>query len=137
MRSGALLALLLALGSGCVDEPCVEDLDSACAPLSSDVSWSNVYTTVIAPNCATAGLSCHSAAGAQGGLDLSDEQTAWDELLDDAVGPPRVLAGDAACSDAMKRIESDNRAYQMPPGASLSAPQACMVQLWIEGGATR
>ena len=122
--------------SGCPDEPCVEDLDLSCAPLSSDVSWSNVFSTVIAPNSATEGLSCHSAQGKQGGLDLSEADTAYEQLVQPSSGEARVIPGDASCSTLLIRMESENRNYQMPPGATLSDPQRCMVQQWIHEGAS-
>lgn len=136
MRRSMMLCGAL-LSTGCPDAPCVEGLDDACAPLSSDVSWSNVYTTVIADGCAQGGTSCHSADGAQGGLSFGDEQTAWEQLVDPADGNPSVTPSDASCSEIMKRLESDDGNYQMPVGSPLSRPERCMVQLWIDEGASR
>jgi len=122
---------------GCGDLPCVEDLEPSCTPLSADVSFSNVYSVVIAPGCAQAGTSCHSAEGVAGGLSLGDEQTAWEQLVDDSGGEAFALPGDPACSEVLKRMESDDTRLQMPQGAKMSDPERCMVQLWIEGGAER
>ncbi len=127
----SLLALLLALLGGC-DEPCVEDLDPACAPLASDTSWSNVYEVVIVSSCATEGVTCHASAGRAGGLDLGDADTAYEALT---TTEAYVVPGDAACSDLVKRIHSDRAGYEMPPGSALSAPEACMIQRWIDAGA--
>lgn len=133
--SFTLSALLLTVG--CPETPCVEDLDETCTPLSSDVSWSNVYSTVIAEGCAQGGTSCHSADGVQGGLSLADEETAWSQLVETTDSDPAVIPSDASCSDLMKRIESGDPNYQMPVGSPLSAAERCMVQLWIDNGAPR
>ncbi len=130
-----LSALLLA---GCpADLPCVDDLDATCAPLSQDVTWSNVYTTVVADSCASPGISCHASEGSAGGLDLGDEATAWTQLVEPVDAEPRVVAGNASCSEMMKRVHTDDSVWQMPPGAALSSPQSCMIQLWIDEGASR
>ena len=136
------MRLALPLGAllfaGCPsDLPCVEELDASCAPLSQDLSWSNVYSTVVTDSCASAGISCHASEGAAGGLDLGDEETAWTQLVEPVDAEPRVMAGDASCSEIMKRVHTDNSILQMPPGSALSSPQSCMIQLWIDEGASR
>ncbi|MCO4770114.1 MAG: hypothetical protein KDA24_08805 [Deltaproteobacteria bacterium] len=134
----AFLAAASLLVVGCPAEvPCVADLDDACAPLSQDLSWSNVYSTVVVSSCASPGVSCHATEGSAGGLDLGDEETAWEQLVEPLDIAARIVPGDASCSDVMKRVHSDDANYQMPPSSPLSDPQSCMVQLWIDAGAAR
>lgn len=133
----ALLLVTTLLLSGCPEDPCVEDLDLACTPLSQDVSWSNVYTLVLADNCSSGGTSCHAAEGAQGGLVLDDPDVAYEQLVEPESGSARVLAGDPSCSMLVRRLELEDDAEAMPPGDQLSEAQRCMVRLWIDGGAQR
>lgn len=126
-----LLALVLLAGCG---SPCVEDLDLDCAPLYTDLSWANVHATTIEPSCASAG--CHDADTAAGALVLTPADTAWAALVSPESGTAAVIAGDAACSDAIKRTESTG-SDMMPPGAQLSEAERCVLRLWVDQGAAQ
>ena len=119
---GALAAALLAC------EPVKSE--DACTPLDTP-SFSNVYDIVLVSSCAVGG-SCHGGGGSAGGLDLGDELTAYDALVEGG----RVTPGDAASSLLMARLESDvSHSQHMPPGQLLSAPERCMIATWINEGA--
>jgi hypothetical protein len=130
LRSWCLAALLLV--AGC-DAPCVEDIDLDCAPLYTDLSWTNVHATTIEPSCAAAG--CHSSDAAAGDLVLTPAETAWEQLVESAPGSPPAVAGDASCSPMIIRLESESDSLLMPPGAQLSDAERCVLRLWVQQGA--
>ncbi len=129
-----LYAIAIAALAGCPsDEPppmCIT-VDTACAPLYTP-TFANVYANTIRPSCGANNSSCHSASGMKGGLSFADEQTAYDGLLNG-----RVTPGNAACSDFVVRTSSPGADYEMPPGASLSAPARCALLQWVQNGAQR
>jgi hypothetical protein len=132
MRRAAVSALLCSASFfGCGRE-CVEDLPASCTPLY-DPTFDNVFNNTLRPTCAAPGASCHSAAGERGGLVFEDPDRSY-ELL---VGEERALAGDAACSEMVVRIESDDPDVVMPPGAPLAAAERCAIAQWIAAGAPR
>jgi hypothetical protein len=138
---GALLlvgACLLALGCStpAPASTCVQGLDLTCSPLYSP-TFDQVYARTLHPTCAQSGASCHSAEGKQGGLDFDDPDRAYSLLLGEGGGKARVVAGDAACSLLVERIESADKKSQMPPGSPLSAAERCALEQWIENGAKR
>jgi hypothetical protein len=53
-------------------------------------------------------------------------------LLDDGF----VLPGDAECSELVVRLDTDDDARRMPPGAqALDEAERCSIARWIEDGA--
>ena len=127
------LVLAIALLGGC-GAPCVEDLDLDCAPLYTNLDWSNVHAQTVSPSCAASG--CHDDDTPAGGLSLTSPAVAWTQLVSPPSGDARVLAGDAACSPMIKRIEADGSGV-MPPGAQLSEAERCVLRLWVAQGANQ
>ena len=123
-----LLSLAVAACSG---DECVTDLDTACAPLYQP-TFQNVFDQTLVPTCGIAGSACHGADGRQAGLVFAEIEEAHRLLLDG-----RVEAGDAACSLLMRRLESDDSGFQMPPGRKLNEAERCAIQQWIGNGAAR
>jgi hypothetical protein len=140
-RASALitLAALAALASGCSSgetaSGCVQGLDLTCAPLY-DPTFDQVYTRTLKPTCALSGASCHASEGAMGGLVFADADSAYAALLGEGGAKPRVLAGDAACSLLIERLDATS-AKVMPPGAPLADAERCAVARWIQNGAKR
>jgi hypothetical protein len=126
-----LIAALLAL-AGCSggDGECVE-LDASCAPLY-DPTFQNVFDNTLKPTCGLPGRSCHATEGRKGGLIFDEVGEAHQLLLDG-----RVEASNPGCSLIMRRLESDDPGYQMPPRSPLSAAERCSIQKWIANGAVR
>jgi hypothetical protein len=137
-RISALLGTLV-LASGCgTEDPtqaCVQSLDLTCAPLY-DPTFDQVFTRTLKPTCALSGASCHAAEGAMGGLVLTDADSAYAALLGQDGGKGRVVAGDAACSLIIERLDATD-ARVMPPGAPLADAERCAVAQWIQNGAKR
>ena len=126
--------LWLALLAGCPGKdppPMCITVDTACAPLFAP-TFTNVYNMTIKGSCGSVNASCHSAAGAQGGLSFADEQTAFDGLT-----AGRVTPGDPGCSEFIVRTSSPGTDYEMPPGVTLSAPTRCALIQWVQNGAQR
>jgi hypothetical protein len=118
-------------GSG---EPKCVEVDLNCVP-AYDPTFSNIHKFVISQSCAAAG--CHSAKGVDG-LSMSTEAEAYQGLVEGVGGEPRVLKGDAACSELTERIESDDPARRMPfMGKKLSAGDRCAIEKWIAAGAAQ
>jgi hypothetical protein len=138
-----LLAAVLCLPAACDgggddgddgDAPaCVTRDADACTPLY-EPSWERVFAETIVPRCGPAGGACHgqaSAAGAAGGLVVSDLAATRTVLLDDGF----VVPGDAACSELMVRLDTDDDARRMPPGAqALDEAERCAVARWVAHG---
>jgi hypothetical protein len=123
--------LLFAANAACSGDECLEDLNSACAPLY-EPTFQNVFDQTLAPTCGLSGTACHSSEGRQAGLVFAEIEEAHRLLLESRVEP-----GDASCSLVMRRLESDDPTFQMPPGRKLTATERCAIQQWIQNGATR
>jgi len=129
-----LLTLLAPIAVGCggggSGDACV-DVDLTCQPLY-EPTFDNIHQRTLAAKCAVSGSACHSRAGAQNGLVMEDADTAYDDLL-----RSRVTPGDPSCSLMIRRIQSGDPDFQMPPGAPLSAAERCVLIQWVEAGAER
>jgi hypothetical protein len=128
-------AASLIAGAGCSDDAgaCVE-AELACNPLYQP-TFDNVFTQTLNDKCADA--PCHDAQAPQANLSYVDPDQAYDLLLGIADGRERVLPGDPGCSLLIRRIESMDPGFQMPPGARLSEQERCSVRQWIADGAER
>jgi len=132
--------MLLAIGvlvAGCPSSktppPACITVDTTCAP-GYVPTFDNVWHNTLQPTCAQS-ASCHSATGHMGNLDMSDEATAYSELLAPATIDPkraRVVPGDPACSLMTVRTDSPGESYEMPPGAPLSEPERCALVQWVK-----
>lgn len=141
----ALLGLAVMLTS-CDDPPsdetvpCIEplpDCDNPTVPPTFDQLYEHVFQSCGASGTAGA---CHSAEGHKNGLVMSDRETAYDHLL--GIGESdrraRVLPDDPWCSELLKRVESEDSEYWMPPGSSrLSDGYRCSIRQWLLAGAPR
>ena len=124
----ALAATLLA----CSEEPCVEGLTTSCATLY-EPTFDNIFAKTLQPTCAAGGTACHSATGNQGGLSFVDVEQSY-QALQGRVGTDPASA---ACSTLITRIESDDAAFQMPPGGKLSEAERCAIYRWAADGRKR
>jgi hypothetical protein len=134
--SRVLWAALLAGCPGNDPPPKCITVDTTCAP-GYVPTFDNVYKNTISPSCAQS-ASCHAASGHMGGLDMSDEATAYSNLMMQAHIDPsraRVTPGDPACSLMIVRTDSPGASYQMPPGDPLSALERCALVHWVACGA--
>jgi hypothetical protein len=118
---------LLACSSG--SPPSCITVDTRCAPLYAP-SFDAIYTMTLRDTCGSDDVSCHSAAGQQGGMSFEDQQHAYDALL-----AGRVRPRDPGCSELIVRTSSPGESYQMPPGDPLSEPERCALIQWVLGGA--
>lgn len=135
------LTAILVLVPSCNDDSgddegssCVSRDAAACTPLY-EPTWDRVYTQTILPRCGTAGSACHaqpSATGAGGGLVVGDMEATRAALVDHGF----VVPSDAACSDMVVRLDTDDDLLRMPPGAgALDETERCAVAQWVENGA--
>ena len=139
-----VLAVTMGLGAlGCGDdtgggEPaaCLTDLPRDCSIVWADYDaiWRNGMTTC---GSADTGPFCHSAEGQMAGLNLSDQDTAYEALLGGLDGRARVIPGDPECSVLMQRLESEDPAFQMPPSGRMTDAERCSIIKWIAEGANR
>jgi len=129
MRTPWVLVLALAATS-CSGNECVE-VSADCAALYP-ATFDDIFQRTLVPTCAAGGSSCHSAAGAQGGLVFADADASYQALLDGRVAP-----GDPGCSLIVQRLESKEADFQMPPGLPLSPEERCVFVRWIAEGAPR
>jgi hypothetical protein len=107
-------------------------VDAECAPLY-EPTFDRVFARTLKPTCAKSGVSCHSAAGHQGGLAFEDADTSYRLLAQRGV----VRVGDPACSGLVARVASSDPNLRMPPGLALSAAEQCALVRWIADGAKR
>lgn len=109
---------------------CLETLEIPCVPLSEpvyDKLFENTFKT-----CASTGVSCHGAAGKQGGLVFEDPIES-EALLRGSDGNPRVAPGNARCSELMVRLDLADHAWSMPAGGpQRSAAERCSIRMWIQ-----
>jgi hypothetical protein len=131
----AVVAMLLAVGAShaCSDaQPSCTTVDTACQPLYVP-TFDNVYRNTIASKCGGDSASCHSAAGAHGGLILADRATAYAALTSGSA--TRVIPGDPGCSGMIVRINADGKTWLMPPRSPLAAAERCALAQWVQNGA--
>jgi hypothetical protein len=95
-----------------------------------------LYGQVFGVTCGSPGPSCHGDLGRQGGLIFTSESAAYAALLGLDGSAPRVVPGDAACSEMMVRLDSPGHSWSMPPGAPLDERARCSIRRWIAAGAT-
>jgi hypothetical protein len=84
-------------------------------------------------------VSCHSAAGKAGGLDLETDAHAALVDVASSAGPVLVVPGDPDASFLMAKLEGELAAGQggpMPPSGPLPAEQIELIRQWIADGAT-
>lgn len=130
-----LLGLVLLAGASC-GEPCVKDLPLDCAPLYTP-TFDELHSRTLQVSCAVAGPGCHASEGGQAGLRFDDADFAYGLLTGELGHTPRVEPGNAACSEFIRRITSDNPNDQMPPGSPLSEAEQCVLIQWVQNGAER
>lgn len=104
-------------------------LAAACTgdPAERPATWAYLHPAIIAPSCATS--SCHSERVETAGVDLSDADRAYADLI----ARRFVVPGDPA-SALLPLLEGDERG-RMPPDAPLPAADIDLVRAWIEAGA--
>lgn len=136
--AGAAAVLVLAASCGPSDDPrpaCLASVDvDGCTPLYP-AEFPALFDQVFSVTCASSGASCHGDLGRMGGLVLTDEAAAYAALLGLDGAKARVIAGDAACSEMMVRLDSPGHSWSMPPGAPLDERARCSIRRWIASGA--
>lgn len=130
IRCCSIAAVAFSLAGCPTEETCVEVDPAGCEPLYAP-TFDNVYANTLEPKCAAAGP-CHSASHGAGGMKLSDPDSAYDALMNG-----RLIPGDAGCSLMVRRLESSERGFQMPPNNPLPERERCSIIQWIEAGAPR
>ncbi|HVZ34515.1 MAG TPA: hypothetical protein VG963_18930 [Polyangiaceae bacterium] len=117
--------------------PRAAGLDAGMRTPSMAPSWKDLYASVLAPRCATAG--CHDAksAASAGNLDLSDVCRSLIALLNEKgpCGQVRVILGDPT-SLLVRKVESGTPScgtLMPPPSGGLPADQVQMIRDWVAG----
>lgn len=120
------------------DPPCVANLKTDCAAEFDPPTYQTIFDKILSPTCASGTGTCHTTDGAKAGLVFANADDAYGLLLGTKDGRARVNPGDPSCSLIMKRIESTDTSYRMPPGPTrLSAGKTCTIVKWIAAGAKR
>ena len=102
-----------------------------CQPIVSPPTFDAIYANILRPSCASGTGRCHGGAAAAG-LDMTTPESAHSGLSS------RVKPDDIGCSLLLRRVESTESSFRMPPGPTpLSEPQRCAIRQWIANGATR
>ena len=126
---------LVGLLCGCGGDPevCLPALPEDCN-LLFEPSYDVLYKQFFSKTCNEAG--CHDTKTAQAGLSFADHDEAYKLLLGDGPdGRARVLPGNPECSLLMRRLESSDPQFRMPPGGGALPGARCAVQQWIAKGA--
>jgi mono/diheme cytochrome c family protein len=118
LRNIVLIGLAASIAAGCDDEQFKTAEGAAVSGEGCDA-----VEQVISGNCA----SCHSGAGAAGGLDLA---TDWYTAVIDG---GYVVPGDSAGSVLFQRMSSTTS--PMPPAGNIAAENQAIVSDWIDAGA--
>jgi hypothetical protein len=117
---------------------CLAKLSLDCRPSFEPASYDAIFSNVLRPSCGSSasGTQCHGAEGMQAGLVLADQDEAYESLLGELDGRPRVVRGDPECSMLIQRIESSDPRVRMPLNSPpLSEGQRCAIRQWIAEGA--
>ncbi|MEM9489705.1 MAG: hypothetical protein AAGC55_11200 [Myxococcota bacterium] len=132
-----LLVLLGALlgacsGSDGSDDLCVQ-VSAECVPLYAP-TFQNIFDNTLMPGCGVPGSACHAVEGAQGGLILSDIDTAYEALVTEG---GRIDSDMLGCGTLLSRVATDTASLLMPPGAPLADSEICAITQWVAAGAPR
>ncbi len=133
MKSGATFAfgitwalVIFAMGCGRVDD--------------RPPTFTYVYETVIAHNCATIG--CHNSFRQTAGLQFNTKSGAYVGLTgtscnddDEFVANNFVVAGRPDASQVIHMMRGDDYARRMPPDRGISSVDIALVEDWILEGA--
>ena len=96
---------------------------------AAEVDFAREVQPLLARRC----FACHGPDTQEAGLRLDDAAAATAELES---GLAAVVPGDAAGSELLARITSDDEFLQMPPeGARLTADEVAVIRRWIDEGA--
>jgi hypothetical protein len=142
-RAGAIVLLLTRALACSEPDPaptsaCVPGLSTDCSPLYDPPTFSVIFDKILLPTCAQGMGTCHTAAGAKGGIVMEDADDTYERLLGLVDQRARVEPGDPACSLLVRRLEAPSAEERMPPGPTpLSAAERCTIVLWIANGAAR
>lgn len=107
-------------------------LDPTCAP-AYEPTFSNVFQKTLQPSCAYAGPSCHASSGRKAGVVFDDPESAYRSLLEGE----RTVPGKPECSLLVRKLQSNDTSFMMPPGLALPPDERCAVIQWIARGALR
>lgn len=143
-RCGAVASLGFSLTAmACSSSPSTPATGSSSSEDSgSDVTFTEVYATVLRPDCS----SCHTAGGEAPFLVMSSQSAAYANLVGvKASGPScgssgdtRVVAGSASTSLLYEKVSMSPPpcGSQMPLGGPpLNAPDQELIAAWINAGA--
>lgn len=138
LSCAAILAVtIVRCGEGGDERPsCLAEANTNCAPLYAP-EFSEIFRRTLSTSCATSGVSCHGAMGAQGGLVFESEQGAYDALVGENGARRRLVPGDAKCSEIMVRLDDHGHTWSMPPDAPLDERVRCSVRKWVAAGSPR
>lgn len=117
LRGLGALALIAVVVAGCGD-----------AKETRPAKWSFIYPAIIEPQCATA--SCHSRFGDRAGVDLSNIDEAYFQLVKRFF----VVPGNVAESTVVKLMRAQG-ARRMPPDFALPEVDIDLIETWIMAGA--
>ncbi|MBL6713294.1 MAG: DUF1553 domain-containing protein [Pirellulales bacterium] len=97
---------------------------------AAEVDFAREVQPLLARRC----FACHGPDTQEAGLRLDEAEAATAELDS---GVAAIVPGDAAGSELMARITSDDEFLQMPPeGSRLTAAEVEVLRRWINDGAT-
>ena len=132
----AALALVAAVASACSgdDHGCLDEVVTDCDVLYEPV-YDQIFARTLLPTCGEAGTACHAPEGAHNGLVFADPDEAYGLLLGEDGAPARVLPEDPGCSLLLRRLESGDDDFVMPPGTPLSEPELCAIRTRLAVGA--
>ena len=113
-----------------MEDPCLPPLDWECGVLY-EPTWENLWGATgssVESRCANS-QACHGQGGGISGLELHEPGLAFDNLQ------PFIEPGNPECSELIRRLESTDPAFVMPPGGPESASFRCGFIRWIADGA--
>jgi mono/diheme cytochrome c family protein len=96
--------------------------------LAQEIDFSRDVQPIFAKNC----IACHGPSTHEGGLQLTDRDSALASLESGAVA---IVPGQPAQSELIRRISADEGERMPPEGQPLSAEQIKTLSRWIEEGA--
>ncbi len=98
--------------------------------VAADFEFSRDVKPLLAEHC----IKCHGPDKAEGGLDLSQRESAIKKADS---GETPIVPGKVDASHLIARISSDNPDVRMPPGDEkpLNASEIALLKKWIESGA--
>jgi hypothetical protein len=133
MIGAGVAAMAVGILVACAHDKGGQVADGGGAPIPDRPDWNWDVRPILSQNC----FACHGQGAQKAGLRLDIQKAAYDPIPEDK-NKRAIVPGNPGKSELIKRIESTDADYKMPPKEShksLSPRDIAVIERWIKQGA--